>query len=813
MFLLLLACNGPEGQTFPDKVPGTPVAGAAEGLIHLPVGAPLGGFSGRCSLLGSSGKQDDRKSHYRVAFSPTTGIVTRPWVKGLYLENGDDHLMLFRVDAIYSFDGLVTEVTERLSAETGVDMTGKVVISTSHTHNQPGNYSDQVHFYLGGDRYNPEIFERFVEAFVEVGLDAYSTREDAAIGTHWLKDWDPEDRVYRDRRSDNDDLTIWEDFTPGEYKDPYANILRVDALDGSPIAMVVTFGIHGTLLGEDNPMWSNDSTGGLEMVLEEQFDEPVVVMHLQGAGGDASPGGRDEDFARAESIGHFAVEALMEAYDNTPTGSDPLQMETASRHIPQARSDIRVTRNGTVDWYYRPYEEDYDADDEIYDANGDIISPIDEYNAKYGAAFCGSDAPLIPVGNIGSQVFPYSACMDVELMAGVIAGTFKMEIETFPLPMPESLKAGTTASLLGPIQTRTPDGEVVERELLVGFFPAEVTAMYSEQWRRRSQDELGIELPLLVGYSQDHEGYFLLPEDWLKGGYEPNINVWGPLQGEHVMEGVLAMSNDVLLTDQREDPDPLGIWAPTTYEDKPLPELQPDTTPEAGTLVTEAPEYVWLPQDFELVLEVPETCPRVGCTVQLAWQGGDPGVDLPKVQLERLEGADWVPVTTDAGRPIDEAQPDIILAHTPDPLYPPEADQTHLWWAAWQAVGHVNDLMGVPEGTYRLSVTGQRYVGGDTTWPWTTEAYSLASDAFEVVPGDLVVEDRGDGTYAAWMEAPSHNWRLVSMQGDSRGRNPAEGPLVVDGVEVEVDAVEDGKAIFTPALDPVDIQDRYGNKN
>ena len=62
MFLLLLACNGPEGQTFPDKVPGTPVAGAAEGLIHLPVGAPMGGFSGRCSLLGSSGKQDDRKS-------------------------------------------------------------------------------------------------------------------------------------------------------------------------------------------------------------------------------------------------------------------------------------------------------------------------------------------------------------------------------------------------------------------------------------------------------------------------------------------------------------------------------------------------------------------------------------------------------------------------------------------------------------------------------------------------------------------------------------------------------------------------------
>ena len=168
MLLLLLACTGPEGHEFPDKVPGPPVAGAAEGLIDLPVGAPLGGYSSRCSLLGSDGKQDDRKSHYRTAFSPTTGIVTRPWVKGLYLENGDDQLMLFRLDAIYSYDGLVAEVGRRLTAETGVDFNDKVVISTSHTHNQPANFSDQVHFYLGGDKFNPEIFERYVEAMVSV---------------------------------------------------------------------------------------------------------------------------------------------------------------------------------------------------------------------------------------------------------------------------------------------------------------------------------------------------------------------------------------------------------------------------------------------------------------------------------------------------------------------------------------------------------------------------------------------------------------------------------------------------------------------
>ena len=811
MFLLAFACSGPEGHEFPDKIPGPPVAGAAEGLIHLPVGAPLGGYSSRCTLLGSDGKQDDRKSHYRIAFSPTTGIVTRPWVKSLWLENGDDHLVVFAFDAIYSFDGLVERVADELGEATGRDLDGKVVITASHTHHQVANYSDQVHFYLGGDKYNPEIFERYVEAFVSVGIEAFQSRQDAAIGTSWIKDWDPDDDVYRDRRSDNDELTIWEDFTPGRYKDPHANILRVDALDGSPIAMVVTFGMHGTLQGGDNPMWSNDSTGGLVTVLQEQFDDPVVVMHMQGAGGDASPAGRDHDFARAESIGHYAVDALMQAWEETPTSSDELMMETASRHIPQAHGDIRVTRDGAVDWYYRPYEKGYRSDGLIYDDQGDIISPIDEYNAPYGAAFCGSDAPLIPVGNIGSDVYPYGACMDVELMAGVITGTFKMDLADFPLPMPESLKAGTTASLIGPIATRTLKGEVVDRELLVGFFPAEPTAMFSEQWRRRASTELGVEMPLLVGYAQDHEGYFLIPEDWLLGGYEPNINVWGPLQAEHVMEGVLAMGEDVLLTPEREEPDPLGIWSATQYADKPLPELEPDPTPNAGTILTEAPEYFWLPEGFSLELTVPETCSRVDCTVQLAWEGGDPGVDLPHVVLERLDGDDWEPVTTHAGRLIDEAQPDILLAHTPEPLYPPEADQKHRWWAAWQAVGHVHDLMGVPTGTYRLTVEGQRYVGSGGTWPWSTESYSLSSEAFEVVPGTLQIEDLEDGTWAVWMEAPAHNWRLVSMEGDSRGWNPVEGPLLVDGVEVEIESVQGGRAIVVLSAEPASVEDVYGN--
>ena len=290
------------------------------------------------------------------------------------------------------------------------------------------------------------------------------------------------------------------------------------------------------------------------------------------------------------------------------------------------------------------------------------------------------------------------------------------------LPLPETLKAGTAASRIWPLPTLTPDGEVVNQDLFVGYFPGETTAMYAEQWRRRVNDELGIPNSLMVGYSQDHEGYLLIPEDWLVGGYESDITIWGPLQGEHIMEGVLQMGQEVLLSDYHEDPDPWKDYTPTYYWDEELPTIEPDLSPQAGTEIiaepeawsqgdSSRPEKLWLPPEFALNLGIPDQLPRVQGNLQFAWIGGDPAVDFPNVKLQRLEGETWTNVTTRSGRVVTEALPDILLGYTPDPLYPAESEQTHYWWATWQAVGPHHQRANLPLGTYRLHIDGQKYTG------------------------------------------------------------------------------------------------------
>lgn len=817
LLLSLLACDpNQDTRTYPEKVAGVPMAGAAESVVALPVGAPMGGYSSRCKILGSSSKQDRRHSQYALAFDRSTGIHTPPQVKVLWLDSEDDDFVLIHHDAIYVFDGMVTEVEQRLQEATGRDLDGKVVITASHSHAMPGNFSDDVHFYLGGDKFNREIYERTTQTIVDTALAAYESREEAAIGVNWNPDWDPDDLVYRDRRSDNDEVQMWDDLPAGKFKDPYGLVVRVEAVDdGAPIAMLVNFGMHGTLGGGDNPMWSRDSIGGLERSLEEQFDSPVVVMHIQGSGGDASAAGTDHGWARMESIGERAAPLLMAAWDATPVSGDAITTETASRHIPEGPGEIRVTRDGTVDWHYLPYEY-READGVLYNSDGSLEGSFDEWNYPTGGVFCGGDDPLIP-GEFATDVFPYSSCVAVGDLAILIENTFELE-EPMDLPIPASLEAGTTASLWEDVPQLLPDGSTETRPLLWGFFPAEPTAWYGEQYRRRVAAELGIELPIVVGYAQDHEGYFLIPEDWLLGGYEPNINVWGPLQGEHVMEGNLEMAEHVLLSPERENADPLGQFQPTWYAEKDMPTAQPDLTPDAGTRITEAPEYIWLPEGFELELEVPETCERVSCVVQMAWQGGDPGVDFPVVTLERqAEDGSWAPVTSHSGRPITSNMSDMLLGWTPDPLYPADAEQDHYWWVAWQAVGHVHDRTGIPEGSYRLVVEGDRYTGGDETWPWSAESYRVESEVFEVVPTTLSVALDG-GVLSASVSSPAEGFRLVSLQGDSQGVSRISGQVELAWSTPEGDLVEEisldlgGSEVTVPTgATALTVTDAYGN--
>jgi hypothetical protein len=798
--LALAACNGGAVDdvepAYPDLVAGTPQVGAAESTLKLPLGTPLAGFTARCGCFGGFSRQDDRDSAYTGDFVESTGVHVRPSIKVVWISNGDQHLVMTKTDTIYSFDGLTEAITDRLEELTGEDLHGKVTHSGNHNHSSFGDWSDHVGLYLGSDKFNREIFERMVEQVAQVGYEAWQNRKNAEIGIGWSKDWDPTDRVYSDRRGDNDGLVVWPDMGEEQWKkDPYMQVIRMDdATTHDPIAAVIAWGMHPYVFGEDSSMATGDATVLVESEFAESFDTPMVAMFLQTAAGDTSVRGSDDGWARMETVGVYAKDAIRSLYDTIPTSSAPMVIETTSHSFQMNLTDVRVNRNGTVNWYYPPYEPEREPDDVIYNEDGSIKAPLDEFNTDFGAAFCGSGDFDIPVGGMPSDAPEYTSCMNVSLLSLLLKGFFELPEEDIELPLHGMKQVYTTVSRLSNVPVIYADGTTATEDALLGFFPGEPLHMYAEQWRRRALAELGYRNAILFGYSIDHEGYLLIPEDWLQGGYEPDISFWGPLAGEYIMEQVLRVADEVLGTDVAEPFDP--AHGPEVYPDRPLPTLQPDLSPNAGTVLTNEtlPEYYWIPDGFDTrfvpvegdrdggyrtaQLDIPAQIRRMD-VIQLGWIGGDPGVDDPRITLERETApGTWEPVKSGAGRVVNDDWQDFGIGWTPDPLYPPEAEQTHYWWATWQAVSHSKDRPGLELGNYRLHVEGKQYTGGSTTWPWNSSDYNFYSSTFEVLPAPVTVTADVGGFWLS-LRPPTSGFRMIDIEGTSKGDNPLRGDLTV----------------------------------
>jgi len=788
---------------------GALMAGAAEAVLDLPVGSGLGAYTARASGLGPrAGIVDRRYVEIAESWNPSVGIETRMMAKAVALTAGDETIVLIKLDLGIGFEGATFEVERQL----GPEFAGKVFLGVSHSHSAWGHFTANEVYQLGAGEFRRRTFDHLVDTCVAVARAALAAQEPARLGVTHDPDFDPEDRVNRDRREENDDLA----GGPRDDRDLY--VLRVDATDGSPIALVAIFGMHGTIQGEDNNLASTDAPGAVERALEEQLDETVVVMHLQGAGGDVSPAGsggtdcRDDnvcyDYARDETVGRYAVGPIMAAYGAAMADMrDSLAIEAVTQSIVLGPDWTQMTiRDGALE--YAPWDGECDADGQIWadpETRLEVLSPIDEFNAPFGAGLCGEDhTSIFPLAQLpGTERVPeYSSCMTIPVVAEVIEEVGGLPFSEFPV-------CGTTRTTIQAIRIG---------DYMLAAFPGEVTTLYADLVRSYSPFDDAHTIPL--GYAHGEMGYLLVVEDWLRAGYESSINVWGPLQGEYIAERARGLM-ELAATDTREDAASMAedAWVtPALVDDLP----PPDPAPMAGTVPATVPADVYIRDRIMPMAGQPTASVRRLESAYFVWIGEDPLEGTPTVVLERepTGGGPPEPVRRRSGRRVEDG--DILLFWTPLPLIRTgTSPRTHYWVAEWQAVtpwgtpglDDVEDRPGVPLGRYRFRVEGT--------------GYEVASNLFDVVPAALVVTASRSGTTIsaqASYSAPT-GFRLLHMTQSSNDPVAlSRGPVTVEldlggsstrtfpdltpdaGGNVSVNAGADAAATTS-----VRVIDRFGN--
>jgi neutral ceramidase len=783
-------------------------AGAAEIVLDVPVGTALGGYTARAHAQGGQ-SPDARDRRISEGFEPSFGIETAPRAKAIALTAGGETIVIVKLDAIFAYEAMLFELEDRL----GAGFHGKVLLATSHSHSAWMQFTGHDALQVGGGEQRDLVYQRMLDGAEAAARAALAARRPAAIGFFDDSNFDREDADNRDRRGENDIL-------PGgaEPGDTYLSLIRIDGTDGAPIAVIPIFGEHGTLMGDDNPLASTDAPGAVERAVEESlFGNGAVVVHLQGAGADTSPvghgsidcavspGGTDDPclgLAALEGHGRAAADALREAWTDAGTAmATQLELEMLTRSVELGPSPETFTiRDGALG--YAPFDTVRVADGVVYDGTGDVISPIDEFNAPVGAALCEGDTALFPAAQIPGTdgLLTYGSCVRLDKAAEVIGPLLDLDMEvTATSPVCET--------------TRTTISTVRIGDHVIGTLPGELSVLLAGLVRAGSPVDAAH--TIVVGYAQGHVGYLLRPEDWLLGGYEPSITFWGPLEAEYLAEQLVALM-PLAMTAAREDGAADGTdRVATDHHDD---ELTIDTdAPLRGTVPETVPATVWLRGGVPATAQPAAQVPRVSGLATFVWIGDDPTERTPVVTLERETAPGvFAPMLRRSGREIRDG--DFLLTYPPDPLNDDGSPQQHLWAVEFQAVpplGTLDDLdqrAGLPLARYRFHVVGD---------DWT-----LDSAPFEVVPGGLGVTASRAGTVVTatvTLEAPD-GFRLLDLELPSNRPVPARTQPVtwelLDGTggalaTGSADSSATGELAIDDAAVPtavtVRVTDRFGN--
>ena len=535
--------------------PGQLQAGVGVVPLDYPVGVELGGFGAREGPYGP----------YALALGGSDRFFEMQDVRVVVLSTNSDTTLFVRLPLCWSSDLVLATAAYKLQQMTGVNYRDHIVSSATHSHSQVARYWTIVpetgFGVFGHGLFSKEIFERITDSVAGAMNEALQNMKPAQFGSAVRESFDPDDRINSDRREENP-----------RFKDDRVAVLRVDDMDGVPMASIVRLAMHGTHMLY--PWVTGDAPGAVEAVatqkLSAEFGREVPVLFFNGNAGDVSPRGDDTvdvDWGKIQVVGQRMWPIFREIWGSI-TPSPTLDMELITRRIPVSYTAIGYDKS------IREFRSVFNGPPLIY-----------------GAFKCVNGS--VPVDGTPYQDGAYICAIDLESFRGA--------------PVTEFMKTTLSALRLGDLIVATLPGEPTSQ------LGADVAAGIDADAEAAGHPEYEA---ITFGYSQDHHLYLVPEQDWLHGGYEASQNIWGPKFGDYIGRSARALAGE-LSTPEREHVE-TGIH----------PSFNQFLTDDTVTPT----ETMGLPGG---IIDSPTGDVPRGALMHVRFNGGHPGVDLPYAALER----------------------------------------------------------------------------------------------------------------------------------------------------------------------------------
>jgi hypothetical protein len=252
--------------------------------------------------------------------SPSKGVHDPIYARALVLDNGQMRVAICNMDLVITSIQLRKAIWERLDE---IELDALLLFAT-HNHSGVGGYVDNFLAELVAmGPYDENTFGNLADGVSQAVMEASANLRPATIG--WTRTDAPDLCTNRRAR--------------GGRADPEIGVIKVVGQDGKPIAILVNFAAHPTILGPENMLISGDFPGFLARFLEKWAG---VVLFANGASADIEPRLMREGngFEMARAFGESLGQRVLQVLDGVDTKAE-VRIESMKREIPlPSRPDL-----------------------------------------------------------------------------------------------------------------------------------------------------------------------------------------------------------------------------------------------------------------------------------------------------------------------------------------------------------------------------------------------------------------------------------------------------------------------------------------
>jgi neutral ceramidase len=215
----------------------------------------------------------------------STGIHDHLFHRIVALDDGRTQFFLISSDLCLFAPSVYDEMTAQLKRETGIEPV-QVWWTVTHTHSAPEVGPHGLLKLMMPERYNHEPDREYTALVEKLLIDGIKEARAKlaparlAVGTGFSAA-----NINRRARDVNGHISLG--LNPDGPTDRQIGLIRLEHPDGTPIALIANYSMHGTALGQENTLIAGDAPGTVADYVEQKIGAPMLFIN--GAAGNLAP--------------------------------------------------------------------------------------------------------------------------------------------------------------------------------------------------------------------------------------------------------------------------------------------------------------------------------------------------------------------------------------------------------------------------------------------------------------------------------------------------------------------------------------------